>query len=275
MRGLIVLCMLLAPVSASAKVVASLNLWSWGPKLEQRIEDLAVLIGKKKLLKGADVLLLQEVLQKGDSSTAHPLAKRLGWGVYFQVRAASSEGLAILHAPSVKVLSKDVLQIKAKHDDADYHRMALSLQADEPGVGRVRFVNTHLAHAAHMAGARARQLAEIIDWLGALEARSPSARIILGGDFNTAPAASYYGNEFRALEASKFGFALSPSQGASYSWIDFETKDRELVDHFFVADMTPARQGHEPMRIRTEIVPLLTEKKLSDHNLALLSISPR
>lgn len=247
--------------------MASLNLCSWGPGLESRLDRLTQRLRNDGHLENLSLLMVQEALAQGTSSSAESLADRLGWKVSFRQRRGDSEGLAFLYPPSTQVLKQSALHIETRHDASDYRRIAHSLQFYSPGFGKVRVVNNHLADRHEMALTRSAQLDETVRWLNHLENINHSDLVIMGGDFNTDPSLPFYRQEFEVLFRSYFGFMWTPVYGSDFSWVDFDSGIRELVDHFFVSRRTRRERSLET---RTDISTFTTDERLSDHNFLTL-----
>ena len=247
---------------------ATFNLWSWGPQIEERIDNLAKLFAENKLIEDSSVIFLQEVLKSENSNYAQELADKMNWKSYFQVRVGDSEGLAFVYKPEVQVMSQEALQLKTAYSSTDYRRVALSMQVKDAHFGAIRYVNLHLAHEPYMTQTRKAQLEEVLEWVKKLEEKSASSKIIVGGDFNTGLQENYYQGEFDALRDSSFGLKNCLSRGAPFTWIDFENGNTENVDHFFVSKKERQEKGDPSVKILSQV----TAQKLSDHNLLLLSL---
>jgi endonuclease/exonuclease/phosphatase family metal-dependent hydrolase len=274
-RGILFAWIFFAQILFSAEIqlqVASLNIWGWGPKTSKRIDGIKKLLVDEKALESSKVLFIQESLAGFSGSTSGDLASVMGWKNFFVKRKGDSEGLAILYSPDLKVLEENYHHIEAKHNDDDYSRLVVSLLVEDTQWGKVRYVNTHLAHEAFMAETRKAQIKEVLEWLNGLEAKVASDWIILGGDFNTGPTEDYYKNEFDLLSESPFSFEHSKHEGAHYSWTNLESGDdlkTELVDHFHVGVLkeSSARPLH-----KTKIKTTNIDQGLSDHALLLLTL---
>ena len=249
--------------------IASLNMWSWGEKLEDRLDKMKPLFIEEKALEGVSALFLQEAIVQDKTNSVEMLARRLDWQNYFQKRRGDSEGLGIILPQTTQVLSQSKLDVKAKYNAADYNRIVVSLQIRDPQWGRVRLVNLHLAHEPFMAKTRKDQLQEIIDWTKGLEDKEASRYVIFGGDFNTGPQESFYERELDLLLALPFLSSLAPVSGSNFSWTDFESGEKELVDYFLLSQSPSWRTQ---LSTGTRIDSRFTERRLSDHNLAKLRI---
>ncbi len=247
---------------------ATFNLWSWGPQIEERIDNLSKLFTENKLIEDSSVVFLQEVLKSDKSNYAQELADKMNWKSYFQVRVGDSEGLAFVYKPEVQVLSQEALQLKTAYSSTDYRRVALSMQVDDSHFGTIRYVNLHLAHEPYMTQTRKAQLEEVLEWVKQLEEKSASSKIIMGGDFNTGLQETYYQGEFDPLENSSFRLKNCLSLGAPFTWIDFENGKTENVDYFFVSKKDELTKGDPSVKVVSQV----TTQKLSDHNLLLLSL---
>lgn len=277
LRGIVLLTLvfshLLTANESKLHQVCSLNLWGWGPDTSSRTKKIKEFLVDQKNLEGSKVLFVQEAIDGVFSSTAAELGKEMGWNSYFVKRKGDAEGIAIIFHPTLKVLSKDFLHLQAKHDDKDYSRIAMSLLIEDPILGKIRYINTHLAHELHMSETRKRQLQEILDWLKTLEAKNTSQHIIFGGDFNTGPTEPYYADEFGLLEESTFAFNHIDHIGADHTWSNLAMGPylkKELVDHFFVSS-NPATTCSPPVP-KTSIIGKTIEDGLSDHALLRLNL---
>ncbi|HVJ65709.1 MAG TPA: hypothetical protein VM901_10675 [Bdellovibrionota bacterium] len=258
----------LAP--AATLQVGSLNLQGWAPGAAWRMEQLVGFLKKESILPELSVLMVQESIATTEStSTASDLAKRLGWQHYFRPRLTDREGLAFLYPPLSRVRSTDVYHIQARANADDYARLALSIQIEQPGIGLVRILNTHLAHEPYMSATRKAQISEILEWIHKLEVQHNSDMLILGGDFNTGPGEYYYDGDFDSIYRSPLRLGLVPAIGATYTWVDSDYGFREHIDHFFLASLAP-RLKVKASQVR--IYPQPTEQKLSDHNFLRLSL---
>lgn len=253
--------------------VASLNIWGWGPDTDIRLKEIKKFLVDEKQLEGAKVLMIQESLQLESGSTASNLANEMSWKSYFVKREADAEGLAFVYSPELSVIEKKYYHIKSKHSQSDYSRIALSIQIEDPVLGKIRYLNTHLAHEPYMGATRKDQIQETLDWLGGLEEEGPSSLIVMGGDFNTGPTNYYYDQEFDLLSNSLFSFQHSPHEGASYSWTNGGVGPAlltELVDHFHVSSRRP---GYVLDSLKTDILTQTIEQSLSDHAFLRLTVN--
>jgi endonuclease/exonuclease/phosphatase family metal-dependent hydrolase len=192
--------------------VASYNMQGWADTSSGRQEKLASLIKAQKLMNNVSVLMVQESIEDIPRSTTEQLARAMGWKSYSKRRTSDGEGLGFIYPRHTDVVETDVLQLRSRDSSSDYSRMAISMQIINKSVGRIRFINTHLAHLNRMATTRKRQLSEIMTWINSLEAQNPSDLLIFGGDFNTGPKESYYADEFRIITESAFKFSLAQNQ---------------------------------------------------------------
>ncbi len=257
-------------------VVASFNIYAWGPNLYERMSGMLQWFDETQVLSGVSALFVQESLAGpcGDSS-AEDLAMRLGWDYYFEARPNEIEGLAFVYPPQVEVLDKSIYVIQAKYNESDYTRIALSMQIEDPLRGKVRLVNVHLAHEHFMAQTRKDQIAEILSWIEVKEQKAPSSLIVMGGDFNTDPDKDFYADEFALLENSTFHFTRSPSNGATFTWQEISSGLREHLDHFFVSKPLNVSGGPrlDSSSLMTQIYSYPTEQHLSDHNFLRATMS--
>lgn len=250
--------------------VASYNMQGWVDTSPIRQKAFNKIIRSQNLLKNVSVLMVQESIENIKLSTAQQLAKELGWERFSEKRVSDGEGLGFIYPRNTYVTEKNVLQLKTKDSVSDFSRMAMTLQIDVKNIGRVRLVNTHLAHLTRMSVTRRKQLNEIVNWVESLEKRNPSELVIFGGDFNTGPNESYYAGEFQALSRSSFKFKLAPTSGENFTWIDQKTGRKKLIDLFFVS------LPENPLQITSSNARILahpTVHKLSDHNLVILDLN--
>jgi len=259
-----------ATSSAAKLQVGSINLQGWAPGAPARMERLEGFLKQERILPGLSVLMVQESIAHSESaSTSGDLAQRLGWQSYFRTRLSDREGLAFLYPPLSRIISTDVYHIQARANADDYARLALSLQLEQPGIGLVRIINTHLAHEPYMSATRKAQIAEILEWIHKLEVQRSSDLLVLGGDFNTGPGEYYYDGDFDGIYRSPLRLGLVPAVGATYTWVDSEYGFREHIDHFFLASLAPRLQVKAA---QVRIYAQTTEQKLSDHNFLRLSV---
>jgi endonuclease/exonuclease/phosphatase family metal-dependent hydrolase len=254
--------------NATSLRVATYNMQGWIDTTPIRSEKLSKFLNDEKLLDNLAVIMVQESIENLPQSTSQQLANALGWQNFSRKRTSDNEGLGFVYPKSLNIKEIEVLQIKARESAQDYSRMALTMQI-EFNSQRIRFINTHLAHLDGMKETRKRQLAEIITWINKLELVNPSTLLILGGDFNTGPQESYYGDEFRKITESAFNFQHVPGRGSNYTYLDKKTGEQRFIDHFFVSEpRAPWHLGSIESKINTHT----TEHNLSDHNMVFLDL---
>jgi endonuclease/exonuclease/phosphatase family metal-dependent hydrolase len=248
--------------------VASYNLQGWQDNSPERYKKINDFFKTKSVMINVSVLMVQESIGHKPKSTAAQLAAVMGWKSFTSERASDNEGLGFIYPKETKVEGIEVLKIKAKHSKTDYDRMALTMQIKHESLGKVRFINTHLAHQTHMGETRKKQIKEILAWVMSLEKKNPSTVIVFGGDFNADPAKSDYSGEFKTLTNSSFKFDYVESVGANFTWINKTDNSKRMLDHFFISSPRAPNVIHAQTQIYTEP----TINNLSDHNLIRMNI---
>jgi len=165
-----------APSSASLRIV-SLNL-----AMREDIDTIAAELAERQLVPGADLVLLQEVIERDrGNDVASRLAEKTGLHAAFRpafaLDAHRTMGLAILareplEEPHVLPLKRFDLSFRSRH------RIALGA-AVETRAGRILVYDVHLDTRINIAD-RVEQLSAVMDDLDA--SANPA---IVGGDFNT------------------------------------------------------------------------------------------
>jgi endonuclease/exonuclease/phosphatase family metal-dependent hydrolase len=130
----------------------------------------------------ADVMLLQEVAQRGDSpDVATQLAERLELHAVYREAWRRGDGLAFGQATLARHPIDAARAIELKQFDfafRDKDRMALAATLDTPA-GRVRTYNVHLDTRINLSQ-RLEQIDAVVE-----DIRSTTDPVIVGGDFNT------------------------------------------------------------------------------------------
>jgi endonuclease/exonuclease/phosphatase family metal-dependent hydrolase len=261
---------MIGQVEATTLRVASYNMQGWVDTSSGRQDKLASLIRAQNLMNNVSVLMVQESIEDIPRSTTEQLARAMRWKSFSKRRTSDGEGLGFIYPRNTDVVETDVLQLRSRESSSDYSRMAISMQIINKHVGRIRFINTHLAHLSRMAATRKHQLSEILSWVQSLEEQNPSELLIFGGDFNTGPQESYYAGEFKLLTDSSFKFSLAQNYGANFTWIDKKTRNKKMIDYFFVS------RPRKPLLIekaQSVILTHTTDYDLSDHNIVVLDVN--
>jgi endonuclease/exonuclease/phosphatase family metal-dependent hydrolase len=156
--------------------VVSLNL-----ALRENLDRIVSELGDVGALE-ADVMLLQEVAQRGDGpDTATALADRLGMHAVYRQAFRLSDDLAFGQATLSRYPMSDARVLALKQFTfafRDKDRMALAATVATP-IGGVRTYNMHLDTRINLAD-RIEQIAPVVE-----EAAASSGPVIIGGDFNT------------------------------------------------------------------------------------------
>jgi len=165
-----------APSSTPLRMV-SLNL-----AMREDIDTIAAELAERRLVPGADLVLLQEVIERdGGGDVASRLAEKTGLHAVFRPAFAldthRTMGLAILsreplEEPHVLRLKQFDLSFRSRH------RIALGVAIETPA-GRIMVYNVHLDTRINIAD-RVEQLSAVMSDLDA----SPDP-VVVGGDFNT------------------------------------------------------------------------------------------
>ncbi len=207
------------PAAAANENLAApdtLRIVSFNIAFARHIDQAIVLLSSDPDLRGADVLLLQEM----DGPATQRIAQSLGmWYVYYPAihhrRTKRDFGNAILSRWPVVDDAKLVLPHASRY--AGTHRIATAATL-EIGTSRVRVYSTHLGTALDIGSGRRRDQLRAI-----LEEAAGHPLVIIGGDLNDAGVGNV------ALET---GFAWPTQRGP-------KTTRFGRWDHIFLKGLTP------------------------------------
>jgi endonuclease/exonuclease/phosphatase family metal-dependent hydrolase len=140
-----------------------------------------------------DFILLQEVVfgrprKVGHENVGAALAELIDYNAEGAAREDGTEGIAILSRHPFDHYEHKHLDARDGWLSGGFPRVSVMGEFVLPGVGRVRVVNVHLAHAPSSHDTRSEQLRETLDWMAARQRDVPADVIILGGDFNIEPS---------------------------------------------------------------------------------------
>lgn len=202
--------------------LACFNIWhdrdDWAARLPLVVETLRAA--------DADVIGLQEVLEDaatGLPNQAETLAAALGG---YEVRFMSTDAEGAPRRYGNAILSRlPILETDTKKlEPLDDFRTALRVRVDLGGRA-VDVVNTHFHHTPEGAAIRARQAADLLDWIGA----GATPKIVMG-DFN-APLTDA---GLAGLAASPRFVSALPAGAAPTTLNTNEGHTSRVIDHVFV-----------------------------------------
>lgn len=219
-----------APLAACATLpatgrplrLATFNIWhdreDWAARLPLIVRTLRAA--------DADVIALQEVLEDagtGLRNQADTIAAALG-GYDVRFTSTDAEGAPRRYGNALlarlPILSTDARNLEPLDD----WRTALRIRIDVDGRA-VHVVNTHFHHTAEGAAIRARQAADLLDWMG--EGDTP---LIVMGDFN----APLQDAGLSGLAASPRFVSALPPDAAETTLNVGEGHAPRVIDHIFV-----------------------------------------
>ena len=189
-----------SPVGPSLTVM-SVNLWHKDRPEEMQAVSTHLLHEPDKT---PDVILCQEVCfnrSEAEPSTAHVLARDLGFDCRGTKRTSDSEGVAIISRFPIQFY--DALHLSAQTSPLllGFRRVSVMAEMFVPSIGRVRVVNVHLTNWGFEARIRRKQIRETLEWVARRDAQVPAAATFFGGDFNSLPDSDemaivrHWGNE--------------------------------------------------------------------------------
>jgi endonuclease/exonuclease/phosphatase family metal-dependent hydrolase len=249
--------------------IATFNMQGWIDTSSRRSIELKKLFDATGMMNGVALMITQESIEQEPLSTTKQLASELGWRSFSKRRVSDNEGLGVLYPHQSNISDLRTLQIKSKHSPTDYSRMALSGVLEIRNVGKLRFMNIHLAHGAVMGSTRKKQLREALIWLEQLERNDPSDLIIFGGDFNTNAKELRYAGEFSILTKSRFKFTMVKPSKATYTYFNEKNGQKRLIDHFFISSSA------SELKVKNSSSKIFIEPTslgLSDHNIVVLEL---
>lgn len=156
----------------------TLRIVSFNVEFSRRVDSAILVLSSDRALKGADVILIQEM----DSSASKRIAEALGvWHVYypaiFHLRADRQFGNAVLSRWPIVEDAKIILPHPSRYAGTQRTATAATIRV---GVTNVRVYSTHLGTPLDIsASARRNQLRAIIKDAERYE------RVVIGGDLNS------------------------------------------------------------------------------------------
>jgi endonuclease/exonuclease/phosphatase family metal-dependent hydrolase len=212
-------CATARPGAAATLKVATLNIWhdqhDWPARLPLVVDALRRV--------DADVVGLQEVLQdaaKGLPNQAATLAEALGYRMVFV--STDAEGAPRRYGNAILSRLPIVAEDWKTLEPLDDYRTAVRVRLTA-GRTPIEVVNTHLHHTAEGAPIRARQVADLLAWIG--QGASP---LVVMGDFNAGledpGLGAFTGGRFvSALPRFAARTTLNPAHGHA----------ERVIDHIF------------------------------------------
>lgn len=197
--------------------LATFNIWhnqgDWAARLPLLVEALRET--------DADVIGLQEVLEDaavGLPNQARTIAAALG-GYEVRFSSADAEGAPRRYGNAILSRLPVIASDWKKLEPLDDYRTAVRVRVDLGGRA-VDVVNTHLAWQPDQAATRARQVADLMDWLP-----DDGTPLVVMGDFNAAlsdPGLAVLTGPgfFSALPDRAAATTLNPAQGHALRVID-------------------------------------------------------
>lgn len=211
-----------APEAKATLDVVTLNLWhdkqDWPHRQDMIVAELRRL--------APDVIVLQEVLQhEALPNQAQVLAQRLGY--QYRFFSADAEGQARRYGNAILVRTPIEQTRGTKLEPLDDYRTAGWVRTTVHGRA-LNVYATHLHYKPEGDAIRARQVAGLLDFIGATAGGAPS---IVGGDFNTR-------SDTPGLTALRARF--TEAYAAAHAGQDVDAPERTTLN---------THLGHPPIRI--------------------------
>lgn len=231
--------------------VVSFNI-EYGMKIEEAIGE----IESSDNLKGADIILLQEMDAEGSEMMATELEYNY---VYYPSNRNSDNklfGLAILTKWDIISDQKIILPYETPVND----RRRMAVMADiQIGNDLVCVYNVHTATQSMGRSKRQEQYRFILDHLEEHQIKHPENKVILGGDFNTFLKKD---REYLIELCEKENLqCVSGNIGAT--WQKFEFLNDLALDHFFSRGFSLIDSGKLPSTEASDHLPIWVNLKMN------------